>query len=318
MSLAFVACVERGPLEAQTLLLSASIRRYGGSLAAAPIHAFRPRRGLPLTRRTYRRLRDLDVTLHEQRLNTRYARFPRTNKVFVCEWAEKNLDTDFIVFADSDTIFLQEPSALLLDAGIDVAIRPVDTKNVTSTGESDPADAYWLALYAACGVAPPPFIETSIDRVKIRACFNSGLVSARRSAGIFGRWREDFETIMEAGLLPPVKERPKIGMPFLDQNALATTLSGFSDSIEILPSGYNYCLPKRAQMPEPLRSATWTDLVHVHYHKAFSEVSALKNLSPPLDPTNERRAWLEACLPLGPKPARAPLTVQRAIAGPTP
>jgi hypothetical protein len=309
MSLAFVACVERGPLEAQALLLCASIRRYGGNLASAPIHVFRPRRGLPLTRRTHRRLRELDVALHEQRLNTDYAHFPRTNKIFVCEWAEQNLDVDHVVFVDSDTVFLQEPSALLLDSGCDVAIRPVDTKTVTSCGEGDPKDGYWLALYAACGVVPPPFIETSVDRVRIRACFNSGLVSARRRAGVFAQWREDFETIMKAGLLPPVKTKPKIGMPFLDQNALATTLSRFSGSLEILPDGYNYCLPKRDQMPEPLRSACWKDLVHLHYHKAFSEVEALSNLSPPLDPADQRHTRLDSCLPHGSKPARTPFAV---------
>src|SRR5439155_21712611 len=55
MGLAFLACVERGPLEEQTTLLCRSIRRYGGRFRAAPIYAFQPRAGhdiAPETRRT--------------------------------------------------------------------------------------------------------------------------------------------------------------------------------------------------------------------------------------------------------------------------
>ena len=44
-SLAFLLCVEAGPLEPQTLLLVRSIRRWAGEYAGNPIHAFRPRVG---------------------------------------------------------------------------------------------------------------------------------------------------------------------------------------------------------------------------------------------------------------------------------
>ena len=49
MSLAFLACVERGRLESQAVLLCNSIRRNAGRFADAAIHTFQPRQGTTIT-----------------------------------------------------------------------------------------------------------------------------------------------------------------------------------------------------------------------------------------------------------------------------
>jgi hypothetical protein len=45
MSICFLLCVERGPLESQSLLCVESLRAFGGSLAGSPVYAFAPRSG---------------------------------------------------------------------------------------------------------------------------------------------------------------------------------------------------------------------------------------------------------------------------------
>ena len=52
MSLAFVACIESGPLEDQTILLCRSIRRFAGRFRDAPIYTFQPRAGTAIARET--------------------------------------------------------------------------------------------------------------------------------------------------------------------------------------------------------------------------------------------------------------------------
>src|SRR5206468_1581120 len=54
---------------------------------------------------------------------------------------------------------------------------------VSSAGDGDRGDGYWLRMYELLGVEARPFVETSCDRVRIRAYANSGLVAVRRDAG---------------------------------------------------------------------------------------------------------------------------------------
>jgi hypothetical protein len=74
-SICFVACVESGPLEAQTVRLADSIRRFGGRLAGSDIIAVTPRFGPPLARETRRRFAELGVR-HERIPAHRRSRSP--------------------------------------------------------------------------------------------------------------------------------------------------------------------------------------------------------------------------------------------------
>jgi hypothetical protein len=298
MNVAFLLCVERGFLEAQAVMLAESIRRFGGRLAGAEVHAFQPRPDHRVAEETRERLASLDVALHEDVHNTASPQFPRTNKVYVCDWAERHLDADTLAFLDSDTVLLREPAALVEPGAWAVAVRPVDSRNVCSTGPGHRHEAYWQALYAACGVEGRPFVETAVEGERVRACWNSGLVAVRRAAGVLGRWRRDLESCLAAGLLPPARWKRGVGYPFLDQNALAVTLARDPNATRTLPPGYNYCLPKRARMREPLRTAPWSAIVHLHYHEAFSAPGALGRIDPPLDADDPRHAWLSERLPL--------------------
>lgn len=298
MSVAFLLCVERGFLEAQALMLAESIRCFGGRFAGAEVHAFQPRPERRIAPATRERLASLEVALHTDVHNTASPRFPRTNKVYVCEWAERHLDAETLVFVDSDTVFLGEPSALTEPGDWAAAVRPVDSRNVCSTGPGGRHEDYWQSLYAACGVDGRPFVETAVEGDSIRACWNSGLVAVRRAAGVFARWRRDLACCLAAGLYPPARWKRGVGYPFLDQNALALTLARDPDATRTLPPGYNYCLPKRARMRDPLRSAPWSEIVHLHYHEAFSVPRALARVDPPLDADDPRHAWLSARIPL--------------------
>ena len=65
-SIAFVACVESGYLENQTMLLCRSIRRYAGKYRDAPIYTFQPRRGTTIGNDTLAGLNELGV-VHDTR-----------------------------------------------------------------------------------------------------------------------------------------------------------------------------------------------------------------------------------------------------------
>jgi hypothetical protein len=283
-SLSFVACVERGELEAKTLLLCRSIRRFGGRHAGAPIFTFQPRIGTAIAPETHDQLRDLDVRHSSEPLNVRFAHYAIANKIFASARAEEMATTDVVVFLDSDSVIVDEPRALELRDGIDAAVRPVDIhrspaepesddhphwqthfRRVSTSGPGDPMDHYWLRMYELLGVTGEPYVETTCSRQRIRAYFNSGLIAVRRAAGLFARWRNDFLAITNADHLPLLRRE----MHYLDQLSLAATLTRVWDRVEVLDGRYNYPLPGRMELAEPYRSMPFEQLVHIHYNAMF-------------------------------------------------
>src|ERR1700674_2817111 len=77
-----------------------------------------------------------------------------------------------------------EPILLLNDGS--AAARPVDVKGMCTTGPEDEFDGYWRALCALVGVdyERVPVIQTTVDRLEVRASYNGGLLAARRASGI--------------------------------------------------------------------------------------------------------------------------------------
>ena len=300
MTLAFIACTEAGNLENQSTLLFRSIRKFGGQFKNMPIHSLQPRRGPTLKTETFQIFDQLEVQHHTEILNTAYEEFPRTNKIFACAWAEEFLPEDILVFLDSDTLFINEPDELLLPQQIGVGIRPVDSKNIASSGPDDCYEPYWQKVYSICQVPEPPYIQTSIDQQTIRACWNSGLVAVQRNLGLFHQWRHHFMTLMRARHFPPVARRPNIGIPFLDQIALSATLARVFERIQMLPYRYNYCLSKRPIMPVPYRNVPLEALVHLHYHQWFNKPDYLAALTPGFNQQSPIYQWITNFLPFRP------------------
>ena len=172
----FVACIERGVLEAQALLLFESIRRYTDRFKECAIYALSPRAGHEITIDTRRKLDDLHVHYIDTILNSECREYGSANRVAAAAHIEAPRRHEILVILDSDTLFLREPCEFLLAPDIDVALRPVDIKGMCTDGPQDGFDIYWQALCRCCGVDYDeiPWSETSIDRHRIKASYNGG------------------------------------------------------------------------------------------------------------------------------------------------
>jgi hypothetical protein len=296
-SLAFVLCVERGSLEQQALLLVRSIRRWGGSYADHPIHAFRPRVGPPLAAETYAALEELGVVLHEEVLNRDHHDYVHANTIYCMRWAEQHLDEEILVWCDSDKVFLSEPSAFDMPPRIDAAATgpyyrsPPGPK---STGPGDPNDPYWERMYELAGVTAEPFMTSLADGERVRAFWNGGLIVFRGPAGLASEWLEFFELLLAR------RHIPEAGILNVDQLSLAAILARRPEAVEQLDHRYNHNLALRAQLPEPQRSFELADLVSVHYHIWFNRPGFLEDLRPPLARDSDRYQWLQRDLPFEP------------------
>ena len=109
--LAFLIRVAEGNLAAQSELFVESLRTWGGAHADAAVFAFTSPDDAP-PRATVDRLEELGATHVDLDLSGRRRDPPVLNKVYVCAWAERELDHATLVFSDTDTVMLNEPREL--------------------------------------------------------------------------------------------------------------------------------------------------------------------------------------------------------------
>jgi hypothetical protein len=200
-SICFVACVESGPLEAQTVRLAESLRRFGGRLADSEIMAVSPRFGPPLARSTRRRFRELGVRHVRLRSHPRYAWYHYLNTPIALAAAEELTEADIVCWADSDLLFMGEPSELLLDEDTDFIAGTIDDGVVGSTGEGSPHEGDWLRLLDLLELDPEqlPWVETQIDHQRIRLYFQAGVFAYRRSLGFSQYYLDMCTEVLDQG-----------------------------------------------------------------------------------------------------------------------
>jgi hypothetical protein len=289
---AFLICVERGRLESEAVLLVESLRAWGGAWADSPVYAFAPRRDRDPEPSTIERLTGLGVTLVHEHLVKRFDEIPTFNKVAASAWAERELGNEILVFTDTDSVFLGEPAELKGDDWV-AAMRPVDRRIAGSRGKGK-NEPFWRKMYGELGVRNRPFVETTVGQMPIRAYWNSGLIAARRSAGLFSTWERSLVALFDAGIVQ--KRWPQ----FMDQLSWAGVTADLHDRVRVLSDSYNYPLRHRQALAPAARDLDLPDLVHLHYRLWFHLEDALVKVQPPFNPESDRYRWLAQRLPLDP------------------
>lgn len=304
----FVACIEGGVLETQALLLFESIRRYAGRFRDCPIYALSPRAGHCISKHAQTGLESLGVNYIDAILNTECVEYGPANRVAAAAYIEKMHPHEILVVLDSDTLFLREPSEILLQPNIDVAVRPVGLKGMCTSGPADPFDAYWRDLCRCCGVIYDqiPWTESFADRRRIKASYNAGLVIVRSALGILQRWAEFFFTSVRHKLEPFSHERRfQSGAGWVDsgasrmwgsnQAALSLAIWSKTQQVQELDPTYNYQLIVHKQIKRTIRKKVFPNLVHVHYHWLLQGDRAENPLFEVAGPLSiEQRAWLSS------------------------
>lgn len=289
-SIAFLLCVEPGPLEPKARLLVESLRQWSG-LPGAAVFAYQPRGGEPLSRETRTCFQRFGVEYRVGHFNKNDAENPWANKIHSCAHLAEATSCEIIAFLDTDTVVLNEPAELFLDESSDFAARPVVKKHAGTTGRrSDAHQPWWQRLYEAARVAPPGYVRTVEDGLRIRAYYNGGLIAFRASTGFAQRW------VRMAGIAKPLI--PADRYYNLDQISLALAAAAAPGRCAVLSARYNYPIARRAALPGPVLALH--ELVHVHYHHAFNSDGFLSSVKPMFDQSDERFRWLQARLPLEP------------------
>jgi hypothetical protein len=263
-SIAFIMCTEGGgQLEKESLLMVESFRKFAGELKDASIYSFQVRENSDVSLETVSKLAALNVSHQKVVLNTKYPNYPLANKPLLCAYAEQSIDTDILVFLDSDLVFFSEPKEFLLSPEYDIGIRPEHHKMIGSEGASDPNEEYWMRLYDIARVQDTgQFVTTTVDQKRIRAFWNSGVVAVRRQKGVFTAWKQTIEQLLEEGT-GITKENW-----YYEQSALSATICALTDSTRVLnfSVGYNYPVHSHNAMPITERLGSFEEIVCIHDH----------------------------------------------------
>ena len=313
--IALIMCTEGGgQLEKESLLMVESFRRFAEGMKDLPIYSFQVREHSNVSEATVKKLASFDVIHQKIVLNHKYPNYPLANKPLLCAYAEQNIDAEIIVFLDSDLVFFSEPKEFLLPPEYDVGIRPEHEKMIGSEGKDDPNDSYWQHLYQLAGVGERErFITTTVDRQKIRAFWNSGVVAVRRSAGIFTAWLATFEKLMKEGSTTSKENF------YYEQSALSATICAKTDKIWCYSPEYNYPIHAHNLILESQQINSFENLVCIHDHlfrprkEKYRErtwVKTLKRINK-FDYSSSKYKWLFNYLQLNnPSPNLAQITLE--------
>lgn len=253
----------------QSVLLAETLRLRGGALADIPIYSFQPRFGSPLPDRTRARFSELGVIHIDGPFNTCTPHYGQANKVFIGAWAEATLAHEFLVVIDSDCMVLSEPSLFELPAQVDVAVA-VEPFKVAGTDGSDENATLWDSYQAHLGLERPlDLITTRIDRQRIRAYYNAGLIVARREAGFFRAWLQTFEALVASGLVPSDTRAV-----FTEQIVISMTIAKFGLAASQLPMMYNYPMAWHDRIEPVERADCLDDIAVAHYMRALDTPTA--------------------------------------------
>ena len=295
-------------------MLFESIRRYAGRFMTSDLYAVSPRTGHAISVDARKKLDDLRVHYIDKLLNTSCSEYGPANRVAAAAYIEGMNRHDILVILDSDTLFLREPSEFLLSPNIDIAVRPVDVKGICTAGPQDLFDTYWQSLCRCCGVDYDdlPWSESFVDRHRIKANYNGGLVVARGGLGILRRWADFFFASIRQNLRPRSSASPfRTGAGWVtsaagtlwgsNQAALSLAIWSTTRQVQELSPTYNYPLHLHDRIDPVLMRATFPHLVHVHYHWLFERDALPTNqLFQTFGPlSDDQHNWLRSVTPIG-------------------
>lgn len=299
--IAFVCCVESGFLEPQTVRMVESLRRFGGSMARAPLYAVTPRLGPPLSRATREAFDRLEVEYVFEPQKNRYSWFKFLNKPLAVVVAEQRSNAKSVCWLDSDLILLQEPELLRLSDDEDFAACASD-KEMGTEGPGDTFEELWRANCRALGmdIDALPWVVTRREGARIRVYWNGGIFVYRRSTRFGEKYLKSCMDLMDAR---HVSRAPGYAIGINEMSAIGLAMHRYNLRYRELPITHNYSMNSRSHTKwykeEDLREARI-----LHYHDSmwpwfwdkFLECLAATH------PDVER--WLR---PLGPMRNEAPL-----------
>lgn len=259
--ISIITCFEK-PIETITLALYRSLKKNLTGSADYRVYAIAPRPGFEPSADAISAAEELGIVYVAAPLNTEFKYYPLLNKAYACEYVARHYGGDAYLFLDSDTLFLNKMD-LTIHAASEIAIRPVDYRNIGISDFRESNGPFWQSMYDFLAIKPNRKVLTATGRRPIFEYFNSGYVYTRKPV-LFEIWLKLCLHLMKTG------RRPDLGIFFVEQSALSVSISACIETLSILPADINYPMHAHADLLPGFKVETISNIRHVHYHKLFN------------------------------------------------
>jgi hypothetical protein len=274
-SLTFAFSLRPGIRETWAVMLARSIRECAGRFSDAPILAVVPAAECnAIAPASPKKLEECGVRIEPFDIDSSIRIFPFGTKTLAAGHAESMCErrSSVLVWMDTDSLVLQEPTALLLPNGVDLGYRPVDHTVVGSPIE-EPIHPVWQLLYDRLGLDIDRIhpMRASVDERLLRPYFNAGLVVVRPELRLLRSWGEAFKSLLGDPMLADWYEQDRRYAIFVHQMVLACVLLSRvrrERRLE-LPHLVSFPLHMHRDYPGELRPATIDDLITCRHDEYF-------------------------------------------------
>jgi hypothetical protein len=280
------------------LVAVASLREFGGAMQTSPVWLYVPEDSVEIMRLAEQQSDSLRFVLKTSRVAEEAKSLWYSFKVFASARAEVEAvgKYDLLAWLDPDVIFVNEPRAFALDSGIALGYRPVMHK-VIGSSITTPPDRFWTRVYELFSLPDSAIfpVTTPVDRARIRAYFNAGMMIVRPERGILAHWPICFATLYRDSAVAELCRQDQRYAIFLHQVALvgAVLTEVKRKETREFPATYNYPLNLADKYPVGKKPILLDNLVAFRHDLRFNtpaDFEKIKDSSKILD-------WVKGHLP---------------------
>lgn len=268
-------------------LMIKSLRKFGGKLSGCRVTVFVPGN------------LDGDFFAHDlvdvevNDFSSKPVDYPLGQKVTACAEAEKTCSPEIhtLIWFNPECLVIKPPIMLALNDPWKAAFRPVHIRNVGSIVDKPP-DGYWQRIMNQVELVEPDFwVESFLDKQRLRPYFNTHLFAIDPGEGVLQRWLDNFQILVSDQAYQREFCRDPLHQIFLHQAVLSTLLAkAFSqEQIQILPPDYSYPLHLQERLPIDRRLQTLEEMSVAVYEDDDSIPTRIVGLD--IEP--ELRKWIE-------------------------
>ena len=257
--LGFAFSFSSGAQEKYALMLCRSIRLYGGKHKSAPIYAYVPNSEFDkLETENLAELQSLEAEILPFEFTPPVSQVYYAMKSMAAGAAEMYAmgKVEQLIYCDAESLFLNDPTLMILPRGKKLGVRPVDIRNIAITWK-EPVDDFWAKIYELLNVPEDrnfPVIST-VDFEQLKAYFNACLLTVIPENGLLQKWSANFARLADNPVWTEFFVRSELYRIFLHQAILTGTLLHelSEEEIEIYSIHVNFPLynyPKHPHKPQ--------------------------------------------------------------------
>ena len=287
-----IATAVTDPTQARNAaLLLASLRRFGGPLADAPLIVVYDES----LREQVAALARPGLSLVPLALPAEARGYPYAYKAYAAAQAEALVAeaAATLTWLDAETLVVAPPLALALAPQHAVAVRPVFLRNAIGLAPDQPVDVFWAAILADNGLeaARLPVVETEVDRQQVRAYFNCQVVPVRPGLGLFREWARQMSVRLADGDYQRRACADGLHRVFLHQAVLSAIIAARTspEQWRWLPRECGYPLHLHDRLPEAQRPRRLDALSVVLHENVIDQPGAFDGI----EVDGELRAFLD-------------------------